>query len=135
MNIYKPFILTVENHPGDTDTLIVKDYALSMTLAPLAERLYKQEITAYYVHRIAYEAMEKHGDYVSGFLLWPKEQTVLGLDNKGYYAIDLRVNEGMCFAADTKEELRNQIESYLHSCALEYQKELDRKAAQAARGK
>lgn len=119
MNYHKPYLLTL-----DDVISVVKEYELHHL--NLSDFLLKGLAKSVKLEAVP-EAVLKNC-FFSGFIITTDE-------TGRYSAVDLRVNEGMLFAAATRLELLAMIEDHLHGYALEEQKERDRKAIQLEREK
>jgi hypothetical protein len=121
MNTYKPVRVTTIDQTGKREAVLVREYSLHhMNLSEMM-------LSGKYV----YVSVEE----IPALRLYSWNGFYIEHDGTRFVAHDLRVNEGMLFSADTREELHLMIENCLHDLALEEETIRVRKAAQLAKEK
>jgi len=121
MNTYKPVRVTTIDREGKSSSVLVREYSLyHMNLSEMM-------LSGNYV----YVSVEE----IPALRLYMWDGFYIEHDGTRFVAYDLRVNEGMQFSGETREEVHLMIENCLHTLALEEEKERVRKAAQLAKEK
>lgn len=111
MNTYKPLRLIAVRKDGTHSETILREYALYNI------NISEMKLSGDYVYIAIEDVIDL--EFYNGFYFEPTAEL-------NWTAYDFRVNEGMNFAAPTKIELRDMIDSYMHGLAFEADKERTR---------